>query len=59
MLQTNRNRLVAPGLASPTRLEALVFEPWNDLTTEMDRLVTAVLPASGAANGAANGVRHA
>lgn len=46
MLQTTRNRLVAPGLASPTRLEALVFEPWNDLTTEMDRLVSAVLPAT-------------
>lgn len=53
MLQTTRTRLVAPGLASPTRLEALVFEPWNDLATdlatEMNRFAAAVLPANGSA----------
>jgi HSP20 family protein len=55
MLQTSRNRLLAPGLASPTRVEALVFEPWNDLTTEMDRLVSAVRPGGAGAAGTAGG----
>ena len=49
MLQSSRNRLVAPGLRSPAGLEALVFEPWHDLTREMDRLVSSALRADGTA----------
>jgi HSP20 family protein len=48
MLQNTRNRLVAPGLRSPAGLEALAFEPWHDLTREMDRLVSSVLRADAA-----------
>jgi HSP20 family protein len=48
MLQNTRNRLVAPGLLSPAGLEALAFEPWHDLTREMDRLVSSVLRADAA-----------
>ena len=51
MLQNTRNRLVAPGLRSPAGLEALVFEPWHDLTRDMDRLVSSALRADGTAAG--------
>ncbi len=52
MFQTTRTRLVAPGLVSPTRLEALVFEPWSNLQADVDRLAAAVLPADAARTGA-------
>jgi len=58
MLQNTRNRLVAPGFASPAgadTLEALVFEPWHDLTTDMNRLVSAVFRPDGTAAGSPNG----
>jgi len=38
MLQNTRTRLVAPGFASAAGLEALAFEPWTELTRQMDRL---------------------
>ena len=53
MLQTTRNRLIAPGLAAPTRLEALLFEPWRDLAAPVDRLASAALPAAGLPGAAA------
>jgi HSP20 family protein len=46
MLPNTRTRLVAPGRHAPTSrdpLGALIFEPWADLTGEMDRLVSSVL----------------
>lgn len=58
MLQNTRNRLVAPGFASPAgvdTLEALVFEPWHDLTTDMNRVVSAVVRPEGATGGSRNG----
>jgi HSP20 family protein len=54
MLQNTRTRLVAPGLGSPTRVEALVLEPATrlpgvpGLPGDVDRLVSAVLGADGA-----------
>jgi HSP20 family protein len=49
MFQNTRTRLVAPGLASPTGLEALVLEPWADAAREADRLLAAVARADGRA----------
>jgi HSP20 family protein len=46
MLPNTRTRLVAPGRhASTSRnpLGTLIFEPWADLSGEMDRLVSSVL----------------
>ncbi len=53
MLPNTRTRLVAPGLGSPTRWEALVIEPGTALPTEADRLVAAALRADGPAPGEA------
>jgi HSP20 family protein len=53
MLQNTRTRLVAPGLGSPTRWEALVIEPGTALPTEADRLVAAALRGDGPAPGEA------
>ena len=49
MFQNARTRLVAPGLASPVGLEALVLEPWADAAREADRLLAAVTRADGRA----------
>jgi HSP20 family protein len=47
MFQNTRTRLVAPGLPSTAGLEALAFEPWTDLTRQMDRLVSPVARVDG------------